>query len=164
MKISKILEITPALNEMMKIKNLSATPGFIFSSCLDLVNPVLKNYEVQRMKLLNDLGVPSQAIGNITDIATGKVIEPGVANPSVLVAGTTWTEIVPAGIKFDFVNEENQQQFNDEYSKLIDTETGVDLPTVRIDDLKNIVVPLVQNLAGIEYSPIAVLSRVVIVA
>ena len=55
MKLSKLIEITPALNALAGLK-LPAKTGFRIAKALNAIKPELEAYEAQRIKLLESLG------------------------------------------------------------------------------------------------------------
>ena len=59
MKLSKLIEIAPALNTLAGLK-LPAKTGFRIAKALMLIKPELEAYEAQRIKLLESLGTKTE--------------------------------------------------------------------------------------------------------
>ena len=59
MKLSKLIEINPALNALAGLK-LPAKTGFRIAKALTLIKPELEAYESQRIKLAESLGTKTE--------------------------------------------------------------------------------------------------------
>jgi hypothetical protein len=59
MKLSKIIEMAPALNALAQLK-LPAKTGFRIAKALNLIKPELEAYEAQRIKLAESLGTKTE--------------------------------------------------------------------------------------------------------
>ena len=59
MRLSKIIEIAPALNTLAGLK-LPAKTGFRIAKALTLIKPEMEAFEAQRIKLLESLGTKTE--------------------------------------------------------------------------------------------------------